>query len=335
MNTSNNLLKPVKIVVTEKIRDFTNENLKGLESALKMITDVDIKLTPNDPYLMPIETYVQAYKKKSILLKIFAEQAFHGEIYWFFELKTAVLLGGYLRMMSPDARREKIKNEIFDAADEDSFGEVGNQLSGILDRIFRNMTTKKIHLRLDFDKKVYPDQALTASSFVNKEEYVVMVTTITFPEDGSQKLALLLPRSLFEVMLTMELQLEGITPKKILLYSWDKEFSQKMQIKYNTRSTKVVLAQEPDEILHLAKSINPAAIAMGLDSMPLPLAHNDSIFLKRVATNDALQKIPFIFTSKGMRAEDLGLFHTMGIKQASDIELQSCFEQWVDGIVGV
>ena len=145
---------------------------------------------------MPIESYIAAYKKKSILVKIFVEKAYVGEVYWFFEFQSAVVLGGMLRMLPAPALAEKVAKGEFDATDQDAFGEVGNQLSGILDRAFRTLTRKNIHLRMDFNKKVYPDETIKLETFLNREEYVVLLSEVNIPSQCKQKLTLLLPRSL-------------------------------------------------------------------------------------------------------------------------------------------
>lgn len=332
MNTLNNA-KPVRIVSNDRIKDFVKEVTIGLESAIKFITEKDIKLSNMDLFLMPISTYLEAYKKKSVLLKIHAEESFHGEVYWFFELKTAVLLGALLRQMSPDARREKIRLEQFDATDEDSFGEVGNQLCGILDRIFRKLTSKKIHLRLDFKKSIYPNEQINIGAFTTQEEFVVFLTNINFPDEGTQKLTLLLPRSLFEVMLNMELQLEGLTPKNIVLYSWNKDFCQSMQKKFNTRFTKIIVAQDPDDILHLVKSKQTCAVAVELENLHVPLQHNDAIFVKRLTSNDTLMRLPFVFSVKGGSENTLTHLQQSGLAAATSSDLEKIFEPWISKIL--
>ncbi len=152
--------KPVRIVSSEKIRNFNEKVRNGLEHALNFMLANDdgskATISSFEPFLMPIETYISAYKKKSILIKLHASKAFEGELYWFFEMKTAVVLGGMLRMLPAAALQEKVEEGTFDATDQDAFGEVGNQLSGILDRAFRTLTSKDVHLRMDFNKKSTP-----------------------------------------------------------------------------------------------------------------------------------------------------------------------------------
>ncbi|MGZ3686009.1 MAG: hypothetical protein ACXVCI_19295 [Bdellovibrionota bacterium] len=99
--------KPVRIVSNEKIRTFNEKVRNGLEHALNFMLGTEgaarIQFGPFDPFLMPIETYISAYRKKSILVKIAADKAFKGELYWFFEMKSAVVLGGMLRALPAPA----------------------------------------------------------------------------------------------------------------------------------------------------------------------------------------------------------------------------------------
>src|SRR5262249_35029051 len=129
--------KPIRVETNEKIRTFNEKVRNGLEHALNFMLATDdsnkILISTFDPFLMPIETYISAYKKKSILIKILSSKAFEGELYWFFEMRSAVVLGGLLRQLQPNVLQEKLAKGDFDAMDQDAFGEVGNQLCGILD----------------------------------------------------------------------------------------------------------------------------------------------------------------------------------------------------------
>ncbi len=272
------MLKPVRIIANDKIKRFSHGISANLEHNLQFITGEKVTLSPFEAFLMPIETYISAYKKKSILLKIFSDKDYQGELYWFFELKTSIVLGSMMRLLAPNVVEEKLKTSSFDEMDRDSFGEVGNQLCGILDRVFRDFTSKNIHLKMDFNKKVYPDENIQLSTFLAKEEYVVLISTIHIPKYESQKITLLLPRSLYEVMLNIELELEGIAPKLLLMYSHDLAFTESMQTKLNSRFTKLIRAENADDILHMAKAKNIQGIAVHLKEIQFPLSHQDTIF---------------------------------------------------------
>ena len=127
------MLKPVKIIASDKIRTFNDKVRNGLEHALNFMLATDdaskIQIGQFEPFLMPIDTYISAYKKQSILVKIFASKAFEGELYWFFELRTAIALGSLMRMMQPAAIDERLVKGSFDATDQDSFGEVGTSFA--------------------------------------------------------------------------------------------------------------------------------------------------------------------------------------------------------------
>ncbi|MGZ3693034.1 MAG: hypothetical protein ACXWQO_02285 [Bdellovibrionota bacterium] len=324
--------KPVRINASEKIRGFNEKVRNGLEHALNFMLAAEegskINIGAFEPFLMPVEAYISAYKKKSILIKIHAEKDYSGELYWFFELRTAIVLGALMRMMAPGAFAEKLKAEIFDVTDQDAFGEVGNQLCGILDRAFRTLGSKNIHLRMDFDKKVYPDESIHLSSFKNKEEYVVLLCPITMPHHGTQKLTLLLPRSLYETMLNMEIDLDGIQPKLLLLHSQDKALVQKLQMELSSRYVKVLVCDSPDQILDKIETPGVAAVGIDLKEMKVPFAHQDLIFLKRLAANKTLMRMPYYLSWKGADPKSIQEAVKLGLVGANPRPFPEYFSSW-------
>jgi hypothetical protein len=324
--------KPVRIVSNEKIRTFNEKVRNGLEHALNFMlgTDEAAKITIGtfDAFLMPVEAYIGAYKKKSILIKIFAGNAFQGELYWFFEIKTAVVLGGMLRMLPAPALAEKVAKGDFDATDQDAFGEVGNQLSGILDRAFRTLTNKNIHLKMDFNKKVYPDESIKLETFLNTEEYVVLLSEVNMPVHGKQKITLLLPRSLYEVLLNIEIQLEGITPKMLLVNSWNSDRIEALQSRLNSRYTKVIPVAKPEEVLEKLDTPNIAGIALDLRALTFPLPHAEAILFKRLAANRAFMRMPLFLSWENPSAEGLVELRKMGFGGATVESLVKAFPNW-------
>lgn len=324
--------KPVRIVANDKMRTFNDKVRNGLEHALNFMLGTDdatkVTISPVEPFLMPIEAYISAYKKKSILIKLYSAKAYEGELYWFFEMRTAVLLGGMLRMLPEAALKEKVDKGDFDATDQDAFGEVGNQLSGILDRAFRTLTQKDIHLKMDFNKKVYPDEAIRVESFVNREEYVVLLCNVTIPKQGTQKLTLLLPRSLYEVLLNLEIQLEGITPKTLLVHSWDPARVEQLQASLNSRYTKVIPVERPEDVL--TKLDTPNLVGIGLDLKPLafPLAHQDSILFKRMLANRAFTRMPFFLSWDGAKDDGVRELFKLGLSGATKNPMMAEFPRW-------
>lgn len=323
--------KPVRIVENEKIRNFNDRVKNGLEHALNFMMGGDeakIQVAPFEPFLMPIEAYLQAYKKHSVMVKIHSDRAYPAELYWFFEMKSALALGGQMRMMLPAAIEEKVAKGIFDASDQDAFGEVGNQLCGILDRAFRTLTQKDIHLRMDFDKKVYPNESIKLESFKNHEEYVVLLSAITMPKYGSQKLTLLLPRSLYEVMLNLEIALEGITPKKVVVYSHSEDQREATQTQLNSRYVKVIPVTAPDEILKAIEEPGVAAVGIDFKKLSFPLGHQDNILLKRMGTNRVLSRLPYFMSWEGATDEEVKQVAQLGLFGATTGSFKLSFAHW-------
>jgi chemotaxis protein CheY-P-specific phosphatase CheC len=325
--------KPVRIQGNEKIRSFNEKVRHGIEHALNFMLASDegakFSIGAFEPFLMPIEAYLEAYKKKSVMIKIFADKAYKGELYWFFEIKTAVVLGSLLRMLPASSLNERLDRMEFDEMDQDAFGEVGNQLCGILDRAFRALTTKNIHLRMDFKKKVYPDETIQIGSFQNKEEYVVLLCSITHAQFGTQKITLLLPRSLYEVLLNLELDLDGITPKLVLLYSWNEEQLEALQTELNTRYTKIIPLRSADEVITKCEMPGVVAAGVNMKSLGFPLTHNDTIFIKRLAGHRGLSKVPFFFSWENSKQPEVDELRDMGLTGATPAAMAQHFSRWV------
>ena len=312
------MLKPIRVSGTEKSRIFNDKLKNGLEHAINFILGTNgmekVLISEFDLFLMPIETYLKAYKKKSILLKIFAENAFTGELYWFFELRTAITLGSLMRMMQESNIQDRLKTDVFDEMDQDSFGEIGNQLCGILDRAFRNLTSKNIHLKMDFKKSVFPNDSIQSSMFLQEEEYVVFLAGIRIPKFTDQKLTLLLPRSLYERLLNIELSLEGIAPKHLLVYSTDPARIANLEMKLTSRQVKVKSVDALDEILNNIDKYAVSAIGLEIKRPIFPLPHADTILFKRLAANPRFSRIPYFLTWPGIREEEIATLARLGLK---------------------
>ncbi len=90
--------KPVRIIENDKIRGFNDKVQHGIEHALNFMLaaateNINTQISYFDPFLMPIDAYLSAYKKRSIMIKIHVENAYKGELFLFFELRTVIILG--------------------------------------------------------------------------------------------------------------------------------------------------------------------------------------------------------------------------------------------------
>jgi hypothetical protein len=324
--------KPVRIIENEKIRTFNDKVKNGLEHALNFMLgtgdDAKVQISHFEPFLMPIESYIGAYKKQSVLIRIYSDQDYPGELYWFFELRTAVILGNLLRMVPISSLEEKLAKGEFDATDQDAFGEVGNQLAGILDRAFRTLTKKNIHLRMDFNKVIYPSESIGVKNFLSQEEYVVLLATVTIPKHGGQKLTLLLPRSMYEVMLNLEVGLQGIEPKNVLVYSADEAIRENIQKELNSRYTKVWVFEQPDDLLPALDKMKISAIGFDFKKLQFPLQLQDQILLKRLAGNRTLSKLPYFFTWEGATEAEIAEVQKFGLNGATSGSFSANFPLW-------
>jgi hypothetical protein len=327
------MIQPAKIVVNEKIRGFFTLLGLKIEESLQFITSEKVSLSPFDAFLMPRDTYLHAYKKKSVLIKIHAEKLNPCQLYLFFELQTALATGALMRMMPTPAIMERLKAESLDQVDQDSFGEVGNQLCGILDRVFRNYSGKDLHLRMDFDKKIYPDESIKPETFSNKEEYVVLVSTITIPNYTAQKVTLLMPQSYFELLNSQPTRLENINQAPLLLYTHDQDFAAQMSKQINGRYARLLVAPAPDDILHMSKEPALKGIAVHLGPIKFPLDHETTIFLKRFAHHDMFNRVPLIFTFENADPAGIAELTNLGIKNVGPNNVRKIFYTWATKLI--
>jgi hypothetical protein len=304
----------------------------GLEHALNFMLGAQgnqsVVITTFEPFLMPIETYLEAYKKQSVLIRIYSDQDYKGELYWFFEMKTAILLGSMMRMVPANSVQEKLNRGELDPTEQDSFGEVGNQLSGILDRAFRSLTRKNIHLRMDFNKVVYPSTSIGPENFKRDEEFVVLLSSIQIPEHGAQKLTLLLPRSLYEVMLNLEVSLVDIVPKKVVFHSPAEAVAEKVQTELISRHVKAVRCDQPDDVLTLVDQPHVAAVGLEVKRPTFPLQHQDMIFFKRLASNRTFTRLPYFLTWEGATDDEVKEVAKLGLTGATTGSFADNFARW-------
>lgn len=225
--------------------------------------------------------------------------------------------------------RTKIDNQEYVGPIADAFGEIGNQFTGTLDRVLRNLSKTPLHLILDFKKRIYPDEAISIDQFNDSEEYIVWVSTITLQGYGKHKITLLMPQSLYERMIGYRVRLEGITPRKIVLWTWDPKFSQVLKEKIESRYFTVELATQPGDIVHLSKDPNCCAIAIDFNQIAFPLAHDMKILAKRLQMAKIPESIP-MWISMGNPSHDICLeFENMGLRGATLADAKSNLEPWL------
>ncbi len=190
------------------------------------------------------------------------------------------------------------------------------------------MTKKNIHLRMDFNKVIYPSESIGVKNFLNTEEYVVLLATVTIPKHGGQKLTLLIPRSMYEVMLNLELNLQGIEPKNVLVYSADENMREKIQKDLNSRYTKVWVFEQPEDLLPSLDKLKVSAVGFDFKKLQFPLQLQDQILLKRMGANRALAKLPYFFTWEGAADAEVDEVKKLGLNGATTGNFAANFPLW-------
>lgn len=293
------MLKPVRIVETDHNNQLLKFAAREFATTLSFILmGPQVEVSNFDAFCMPIATYLQSYRRKSVLLNIEIERDPNRRIYAFFEFNAAITLGGVMRQHQDATIQQKIQSGEFSGEIRDAFGEIGNQFTGALDRIVRDHTHAKAHLILDFKRHVYPDEAIALDHFIDKEEYVVWLADVTVAGYPKHKLTVLFPISFYEDMAGQRIHLQGIAPKKILLHSWDKAFAESIAKRIYSRHFVVETVDQYSDIVHRAKEPNVCIVCLDLDGLANPISHDHRIFAKRMQNAKIPDSVPFWVSMK-------------------------------------
>lgn len=324
------MLKPIRVLPSDVIDIFSANLAVELTNTLKFILmGYPVELTPFEAYSMPIDTFFDTYKKKSVMLKVDVEGVDDQRIHSFFEFNTAIVLGCLMRQMQDSMIQGMLTSQSFSGPVPDAFGEIGNQFTGTLDRVLRNLSRDPIHLILDFKKKVFPDETIAIEQFENKEEYIVWSSTITIQGYGKQKLMVLFPQSLFERIIGQKIRLAGIVPKKVILYSHDKNFASYLQERIQSRYFQMELAADPGDIVHLSKDPTTALICFDFGTIQFPLTHDMKIFAKRINLAKISPDIPMWFSMINPRHDICLELEANGLRGTTLADSKKELENWI------
>lgn len=147
-----------------------------------------------------------------------------------------------------------------------------------------------------------------------------------------QEMTLLLPRSLVQVMLDIDVELESFKAKKVLLYHWNPNLLTRIQMEMNSRYTKVIPMDTQDEVFSLLGADNVAAVGIGLRKLRFPLPHDDTIYLRRLAKELINSHIPYFLSWESPSDEGLKELARIGLTQANKLSIEKDFIPWADRI---
>ena len=301
------MLKPVRVLPSESGDDSLKRSAGDLAGTLSFILmGHHVEMTPFEAFCMPVATYLHSYKRKSVLLNIEIESDPTRKIYAFFEFNSAIIYGAIMRQLQEGLIQSKLGAGDFSGPIREAFNEIGNQFTGSLDRIVRSNTHAKAHLVLDFKKQVYPDEQIAPEHFIDNEEYVVWLSDMTIEGYPKQKLTIMFPQSFFEEMIGQRLKLQGINQRKVMLYSWDKEFAKRIAEKVYSRHFVAQLVDNYTDMVHLGKETGVALVCIDLDRVTSPIPHDIKIFAKRMQNAKIPDSVP-IWVSTVNPSQDIKL----------------------------
>lgn len=325
------MLKPIRVLPSEQSDEFSLKLKNELQKILQFVVMGNpVELTPFDAFSMPIDTYLQAYQKRSVLLTIDIEGRDEDKIYVFFEFNSAIVLGCYLRQQPELVIKSKIQTQEFPKIAEDAFGEIGNQFTGALDRSIRHLSNADLHLVMDFKKNIFPDQKITEKFFIQKREYIVWISTLALPPYSKEKLTMLIPHSIFQKIVGQRIRLVGITPTKVAFYSWDKEFSELLKGRAESRFCELTVVEDIEDIIHCAKDENHSLIALDFPDLDAPLPMKLELFVKRLIKTNALVKKRVWVSLKVPKPEVIAAFHAIGVHQVTTADAKKELANWIN-----
>lgn len=319
-------LEPVKLVESSKNRRLSNLLWQEMSKLFQFIIAPDVYFSPFQMYMMPLDRYLQVYKKRSIMFKVKAEMKLDRHFYLFFEYDAAIILANMMRMTPASTIEEKLEKQTFNDKDKDAFGEVANQLTGCLDRLMREFLTENIHLVMDFEKNIYPDEKIKASSFESDREYAVLLSELKIPGFGKTKVTILIPQGLFEDIIVSPIELQGITPRYVVFYSHDDALRSRLEQDMRTRFTRLLTAAKPDEAIDLIRGNDVTCVGFDFDEINAPLDQGMKILVKRILT--AVRDLPLVVFMKKPNPVVAKALMEEGIKGVSINPAEKVFRKW-------
>lgn len=324
------MLKPIKIVLPETNEYFPERAATDLGGTMTFILHGHtMEIAPFEAFSMPVETYIQTYKRKSVMLKIQLEGDSSRFIYVFFEYNTAILLGCIMRQLQDSMIKEKLDRQDFEGPIRDAFTEIANQFTGSLDRILRNNTHANAHLVLDFRNHIFPNEAIDEKSFVNNEEYIVWISTATVQGHPKSKLTILFPQSFYETLIGQRVRLQGITRKKIFVYSPEKTFVASLAAKLNSRHFEIEHVEQYSDMVHLSKEPTCCMICFDFGKLASPLPHDIKIFAKRMQNAKIPDSIPMWASIAGAGPETVVELEIAGLRGTNSRNAKTELLQWL------
>jgi hypothetical protein len=130
-------------------------------------------------------------------------------------------------------------------------------------------------------------------------------------------------------MLNLEVSLVGITPKKVVVHSWNEASLEKAQTDLNSRYVQAVPSEKADDVLTLVDQPNVAAIGINLKRPTFPLQHQDTIFLKRLASNKLITRLPYLLTWDNATEDEVKEVAKLGLNATVGGAFDENFARWV------
>lgn len=328
------MLKPIRVTPTEQSQEFAFKLTSELETILQfMLMGNPCELTPFEAFSMPISTYLQAYRKKSVLITVDIEGSETDKIYIFFEFTSAIVLGCYLRQQPELVIKAKVKSQEFPGIAQDAFGEIGNQFTGALDRSIRHLSNAELHLVMDFEKNIFPDEKIAEDFFIKRKEYIVWVSTLTLEPYSKEKLTMLIPQNVFEKIIGQRITLVGLIPQKVAFYSHDKEFAKYVKENVESRYCFVDIQDDLGDIVHCAKSSEYSIVVLDFPEVSLPVPHDIDMFIKRILKTNFQNSKKVWVSVQNATPSSVDALQFAGLRSASLADAKKDLIPWINNTV--
>ena len=167
-------------------------NQAALDGGMLLGHELAVKETEADTTSK--QDYMARMEDASFVVGVKSQEEYDGTFYMVFSLRDAICYGSLLLGVPLARVSEKKKLAIVDSDDIDAFSEFTNQVVGSFNPVFKSTLPKKVHLKLQEPKKYIPRQdEITPDEPIPDGEYFVMKVLLEMPEQGFDRLDILLP----------------------------------------------------------------------------------------------------------------------------------------------
>ncbi len=195
-------------IITDVLEEIGSKIATGLGGML----GCDMDMPAPSTILASKKEFFAKTRKKQVMVRMVVTGDHEGDVFVFCRLKDAVQLGGTLIMLPPDELEERVKKEVFGEEENDSFGEIGNIISGELCSAFDELYPEKLHFKMDGMDSIMPSKVkMDSPEPFPPGLYLKVAYPVSFDGQDLDELLLLFPAAMLGISVPETPDLEAET----------------------------------------------------------------------------------------------------------------------------